>query len=116
MKFDAGKAPIDLIPSEALIEIANVFKFGADKYGRFNWRNDGDNTSHCRTYASIQRHLTAWLANEDNDPESGARHLAHAATQLMILMIHTAEHPECDDRYKPKEVTVKPTTKTKGAK
>jgi hypothetical protein len=26
-------------------------------------------------------------------------HLAHAATQIMILMTHAIEHPQVDDRY-----------------
>jgi len=98
MKFDEGKAPLALIPPEALLEIAEVFGFGAEKYGVNNWRIDGD-TSKLRTYSSIQRHLNAWHSGEDLDPESGMSHLAHAATQLMILMIHTLEHPEVDDRY-----------------
>ena len=102
MKYDNGKAPIALVPPECIEEVAEVFGFGAQKYGENNWRMDGDNTSHTRTYSSIQRHLNAWLRSENLDPESGKRHLAHACTQLMILMIHTANHPEMDDRYKEK--------------
>lgn len=100
MKYDQGKAPLGLIPPEALFEVAKVFGFGADKYGPNNWRQDGKSTSWIRTYSSIQRHLNAWLSGEDLDPESGQSHLSHATTQLMILMIHQMEHPECDDRYK----------------
>lgn len=100
MKYDQGKPQMGLIPPEALFQIATVFGFGAEKYGVNNWRKDGTNTSWIRTYSSIQRHLNAWLSGENLDPESGQSHLAHAATQLMILMIHQHEHPECDDRYK----------------
>jgi len=50
MKFDEGKAPLALIPPEALLEIAEVFGFGAEKYGVNNWRDDGDSTSQLRTY------------------------------------------------------------------
>lgn len=98
-KFDTDKPPLALIPSEALIEISKVLKFGADKYGVNNWRKDGHCTSFSRTYSSIQRHLLAWNAGEDIDPESGCSHLTHATTQLIILMIHQMEHPEVDDRY-----------------
>jgi hypothetical protein len=101
MKYDTGKTQFALVPPESLKEVADVFTFGAAKYGANNWRDDGGNTSHLRTYNSIQRHLNAWLASEDIDPESGMTHLAHAATQVMILMIHTKFHPEMDDRYKP---------------
>jgi hypothetical protein len=69
-----------------------------------NWRKDGDNTEWSRTYSSIQRHLNSWWSGEDIDPESGMSHLAHATTQLMILMIHTKYHNEkMDDRYKEKK-------------
>jgi hypothetical protein len=107
LKHDQGKPPFALIPPEALTEIAKVFGFGADKYGINNWREDGDHTSWLRTYSSIQRHLNAWHAGEDLDPESGSSHLTHAATQLIILMIHQMEHPEVDNRYKPKTKEIK---------
>lgn len=100
MKYDEGKPNIALIPPEYIEEVATILNFGAEKYGVNNWRMDGGNTIHSRTYSSLQRHLNAYWRGEDLDPESGRRHLAHAATQLMILMIHTLEHPEMDDRYK----------------
>ncbi len=99
-KFDENKTPLGLIPPEALAQIADVFGFGAEKYGVNNWRYDGDSTSWIRTYSSVQRHLNAWHSGIDNDDESGMTHLAHAATQIMILMTHAIEHPEVDDRYK----------------
>ena len=100
MKYDQGKPNIALIPPEALLDIAKVFTFGAEKYGVNNWRIDGANTSWSRTYGSIQRHLTSWLAGEDTDPESGESHLTHAATQIMILMTHQTDgHSNQDDRY-----------------
>jgi hypothetical protein len=102
MKYDEGKPQLGLIPPEALVQIAKVMGFGAAKYGVNNWRDDGGNSPWIRTYSSIQRHLNAWHAGEDLDPESGQSHLAHATTQLIILMIHQMEHPECDDRYKGK--------------
>jgi|TARA_B110000908_G_C10267011_1_gene465197 hypothetical protein len=101
MKYDTGKPQLDLIPSDQLNAIAEVLGFGANKYGRNNWRDDGATTSWSRTYSSIQRHLTSWNNNEDLDPESGNTHLAHACTQLIILMQHIADgHDNMDDRYK----------------
>jgi len=99
MKFDKGKPPLALIPPEILIEVAEIFAFGAEKYGINNWRKDGANTEFSRTYSSLQRHLNAFWQGEDIDPESGKNHLVHAITQLMILRIHQLEHPEMDDRY-----------------
>ncbi len=103
MKFDKEKPPMALIPPEALYDIAKVFRFGAEKYGYNNWRDDGHTTQANRTYSSIQRHLNAFWSGEDIDPDSGKSHLAHATTQMMILMIHQMEHPEMDDRYVPKD-------------
>ena len=48
-KFDENKPPLGLVPPEALLEISEVFGFGAEKYGVNNWRIDGDSTSWVRT-------------------------------------------------------------------
>ena len=99
-KYDDQKPPLGLIPPECLEDIAVVFGFGAEKYGVNNWRDDQHETRWIRTYSSIQRHLNKWHSGEDIDPESGMSHLAHATTQLMILMTAQSEHPEVDDRYR----------------
>ena len=99
MKFDEDRAPMHLVPPEAIKAIAEVFAFGAEKYSPNNWRFDGDKTNHSRTYASIQRHLNSYWSGEDLDPESGKLHLAHALTQTMILLTHVLDNPEMDDRY-----------------
>ena len=101
MKYDNGKAPLALVPVDAINRVADVLGFGANKYGPNNWRDDGDSTEWSRTYSSIQRHLNAFWSGEDLDPESGLSHLAHASTQLMILMTHMSDgHLHMDDRYK----------------
>ena len=86
MKYDTNKAPLSLIPPEAMNQIAEVLGFGAEKYGANNWRDDAHNTQWSRSYSSLLRHLNAFWSGEDIDPESGLSHLAHAATQCMILM------------------------------
>jgi len=81
MKYDTDKAPLALIPPQVI--------------------NDGHNTQWSRTYSSIQRHLNSFWDGEDLDLESGKTHLAHAATQLVILMQHINDgHTKMDDRYK----------------
>ena len=102
MKYDQNKTPIALVPPECIISIANVLGYGAKKYGPDNWRSDLNNTSYSRTYSSIQRHLHQFWAGEDNDQESGLSHLAHAATQIMILMIQHQDGVDIDDRWKTK--------------
>ena len=85
-KEQAGQAkcPMHLLPPEALRQVAEVLKHGADKYGAWNWREAGINAS---TYiAAINRHLSAWQDGEDLDPESGESHIAHVAACCAILM------------------------------
>lgn len=103
MKYDDEKPPIALVPPNFIEEVARVFGMGAKKYGQWNWRRDARITSHSRTYSSIQRHLNAYWGGEDFDSESGIHHLAHAASQIAILMTHIKEAPENDDRYRVKD-------------
>ncbi len=95
-KFDNGKAPIDLLSSAALIEIARVMDQGAVKYGRFNWAK-GLNFS--RVLSAAQRHLLAWNNGEDLDPETGISHVAHAACNCLFLLDYLDRGlVELDDR------------------
>ena len=100
MKYDDNKPPHALIPPECLTQVAEVLGYGANKYGAHNWRDDLNSTTFSRTYSSIQRHLNAYWAGEDNDQESGLSHLAHAATQVFILMTQAKHGQLMDDRYK----------------
>jgi hypothetical protein len=83
VKHDAGKAPMHLLPPRPLIEIAEVFDFGQAKYSAFNWTG-GFPVS--RLFSAMLRHLWSWWAGEDNDPESGKSHLAHAGCCLLMAM------------------------------
>ena len=42
IKHDQGKPRMDLLPMDALLEIAKVFGFGACKYGDRNWEKGLD--------------------------------------------------------------------------
>jgi hypothetical protein len=88
IKYDAEKPPITLIPRAALEEEARVLHFGAVKYGRDNWRGGMEWT---RMLDAALRHIVAYTAGENSDPESGLNHLAHARCCLGFL-IHYAEH------------------------
>ena len=80
----ALKAPMHLIPPYALEQTAWVHKFGAERYGAYNWRKTGVCAT---TYVSaIMRHLNAWRDGEDLDPESGISHIAHIASSCNILL------------------------------
>jgi hypothetical protein len=97
-KFDATKVRVDLLPIDAMTQVADVFGFGAKKYFANSYRQ-GETVAWSRTYGSILRHLFAFWQGEDTDPESGLPHLAHAGTQLFILMEHTAHNKDKDDRF-----------------
>ncbi len=56
-----------------------------------------------RYYAAAQRHLNAFWAGEDMDPESGLPHLAHAMWCCATLLDYSKDHKDMDDRKKPKE-------------
>jgi ribosomal protein L32 len=104
--FDSGKPMMDQLPPTALIEVAKVFTYGAEKYGPHNWQEHADGWDWNQLYASCQRHLTSWQACEDVDPESGLYHLAHACCNLMMLITLQLNGRGTDDRgpiYKEKE-------------
>ena len=56
-----------------------------------------------RYFSAAQRHLLAWNDGEDNDPESGLPHLAHASCNLMFMLYHTKHNPKLDDRFNPEK-------------
>lgn len=98
LKFDSGKLPLHLLSTEAMNQTAAVLAFGADKYAEHNWRKG---FVWSRPLSAAMRHITAFNAGEDKDPESGLSHLAHAACCIMFLLEFEKTRKELDDRYKP---------------
>lgn len=66
------------------LEIAEVLTFGARKYKPNNWRKCVDTG---RYLAAALRHLDAIERGEEVDPESGLKHRAHLATNVMFLYV-----------------------------
>ena len=98
IKFDGDKLPLHLLSTEAMNQTAAVLAFGAQKYAAHNWRKG---FAWSRPLSAAMRHITAFNAGEDKDPESGLSHLAHAACCIMFLLEFEKTHPHLDDRYKP---------------
>lgn len=96
-KNDQGKAPIHLIPVEAIIGMSHALGFGANKYGEYNFR---EGLEYTRLIDSLMRHTLAYLAGEENDPESGLPHTWHIGANFAMLEFTRINNPEMDDRYK----------------
>jgi hypothetical protein len=94
-KHDSGKPRFDLIPPEFLEETAQVLAYGAAKYSANNWAAGAD---WGRYFAAMMRHLWAWWKGENEDPETGFSHLAHAACCLAFLMAYQRRNIGKDDR------------------
>lgn len=97
IKFDTEKAPMALIPSEALEEIAKALAFGEKRYGSWNW---AAGMSWSRLASAALRHLFAWLKGETYDPDSGLNHLSHCACNLLFLITSQKNNWGTDDRHK----------------
>lgn len=97
MRFDDNKIRFDLIPTEAILEIARVYTVGAIKYEDNNWRK-GMKFSRC--IGSLERHWNLWKAGEEVDPETGCAHLAQVCWNAMTLLVYCLRGLGTDDRLK----------------
>jgi len=92
----ALKAPMNLLPPDALIEIAKVMGEGAKKYQPWNFIEANVCAS---TYiGAIGRHWAAYAKGVDIDPDSGLLNLAHLAANACILMTAASKGTLQDDR------------------
>lgn len=96
IKHDHGKLDWSLLPSESIEEVLKVMAFGAAKYEKNNWRSG---TTHMRALSACFRHCIAYMRGEDNDPESGICHLAHACTNLLFILYYRKYSKGVDDRF-----------------
>ena len=87
----------DLLPTQALAKIARHFGVGAAKYAPNNWRKGYEWS---KSYAALQRHLTAFWGGEDYDEETGSPHLAAVGFHVLVLLTYMDEQPGFDDRWK----------------
>lgn len=94
-KFDGEKTRYELVPRGAEAGVADVYTYGAKKYGDRNWQQ-GIHVS--RLYAALRRHTEALIAGEDIDPESGRPHWFHAECCIQMIGWMIINKPEFDDR------------------
>lgn len=88
-------ARYDLIPPDALHQLAEHYGYGATKYEDRNWEK-GYRWS--LSFAALQRHAWAFWRGEDIDPDSGRAHLAAVMFHAAALLTFAETHPEKDDR------------------
>lgn len=93
---DGEKEPIHLIPPEAMMALAKVYRYGAKKYtDPRNWEKGMDWS---RLYSSAMRHMLKFWNGEDDDPESGLPHTWHAFWNVCALVWYREHHANLDDR------------------
>lgn len=93
----SNKLPLHLWPETATALGCLATLEGNLKYGRTNWRAAGVKAS--IYFDACKRHINAWFdEGEDNDPDSGLPHLAHALACLAIIVDAQAAGKLTDDR------------------
>lgn len=88
-------ARFDLIPTEPLWMLAELYGKGAEKYDDDNWRKGYDWKY---SYAAAQRHLNQFWDGEDIDPEMQLPHVISAAWHCFTLAQFMIDHREYDPR------------------
>lgn len=83
-KHDNDKPDWTLMPWRGLESVIRVLEFGADKYGRNNWKTVPD--AKRRYLAAAYRHINAVSDGQWLDEESGLPHLAHAGCCILFLL------------------------------
>lgn len=82
---------------EVVLQVAEVMKLGATKYGVKNWRRQPIKAS--TYYAAMFRHMVQWYElREEVDAESGQHHLAHAICCAMLVLDAAKHDALIDDR------------------
>jgi hypothetical protein len=74
----------DLLPSAAVLSVAEVLHKGCEKYGPNNWRKIS--TAEHVNHAMI--HLFCWLAGDEQDD-----HLQHAACRVLMALEQQVNPP-----------------------
>lgn len=94
-RYNDSKPDLSLIPLCTLEDEARVWMYGKAKYAAWNWAKGMPWSA---PLACLMRHMAAWQRGEENDPESGLPHLAHAMCNLRMLTLYSRTYKEGDDR------------------
>jgi hypothetical protein len=95
VKFDDEKPRFDLIPPEAITELAKLMTMGAKKYDDRNWEKG---MRWGRTFAALNRHLWKFWNGQEIDPETGVHHMVAVIWNAVALYTFVARGIGEDDR------------------
>ena len=85
------------VPMNVMVQVAEVMRGGADKYGLKNWRRQPIRAS--TYYDAMFRHMVQWFEGlEDQDAESQQHHLAHVVCCAMLVLDSLERGILVDDR------------------
>lgn len=96
-RFDDGKSRVDLIPSDTLLSMGEVYTFGAKKYGDRNWERG---MSWSKVLGPLLRHTYKFMMGYDRDEESGLLHAQHIAWNGVAILTYVLRGIGDDDRHK----------------
>lgn len=94
-RFNEGKPDFSMIPLCTMEDEIRVWMYGAKKYAKNNWMKGMDWDV---PFACMMRHMAAWQRGEENDPETGLPHIAHAMCNLRMLTLYSKTFKEGDHR------------------
>ena len=105
LRYNTNKPELSYVLTypEALKTLSAVQTYGATKYARGNYLLGSNWTQYVD---SLLRHLTAFYAGEDIDPESGQPHTGHVLFNAMMLAQMFETRKDLDDRLNQKTVAV----------
>ena len=87
-------ARFDLVPPEALWQLAEHYGKGCAKYADRNWEKG---YKWGLSVAAMQRHIYQWLQGESIDKETGSHHLIAAAWHCFALVTYELRGLGTDD-------------------
>lgn len=98
-RFNAGKAPLDMVPLHLLDGAARVFHKATTRkvnpYPRWNWAKG---MPWSVVLGSMKRHIASIERGEDRDPETGELHIDHVLCNVLMLVHYYEQYKEGDDR------------------
>lgn len=98
MRFNEGKPELGYLLDfpHAIVGMASVAAFGAEKYERDNWKKGLPAN---QVINSLLRHLTSLKAGEVEDLESGLLHTSHITWNAMALAEMVEGNPKFNDLW-----------------